>query len=254
VRVVGSIVLYKNPVGMVEGAISSFLENFNDREVILIDHSPNNDLENLARKNVHYYHNPSNPGYGAGHNLGFQKANDPDYFFIINPDVLVHHGALSYLIQKLKINTNIGLITGKVLNVDGTLQKLLKNDATVTAFIARRITALEKISYFSKAVENFVIEAEFYEKEWEVPIISGCFMGIRGEIFKKVGGFDERYFLYFEDFDLCRKIRSVDLKILYEPRAEITHYWNRGAHKSLRHLWYFVKSLYQYFNKWGWRF
>ncbi|EOQ88037.1 glycosyltransferase-like protein, family 2 [Leptospira yanagawae serovar Saopaulo str. Sao Paulo = ATCC 700523] len=250
-RLVSSIVLYKNPKEVMQKAIDSFLEGKDDRRVILVDHSPTNELASLAGKQVTYFHNPDNPGFGAGHNFAFANSPESDYFIIQNPDVFLDPGSMELLLEKLNQDQNIGIITGKILNSDRTLQKLLKKDPNILALLARRFTSLSNLSIFKKALNNFEFDDMFYEKENTVPVISGCFMVIPSTVYREIKGFDERFFLYFEDFDLCRKIREVGKKVYYFPNASIVHLWKRGAHSSFKHLFYFTRSMFQYFRKWG---
>lgn len=246
-RIVGSIVTYQNPPEMVEKAIDSFLDGSNKREIVLVDHSPSDTLRILQRENVHYVHNPQNPGFGAGHNLAFAKMNEPEVFFLINPDIEITEGTVDRLVDRIQRDPRIGIITCKILNPDGSIQLLLKNEPTLAALVARRIRVLEKIPYFRRAVENFIRSEDVYGSETDVPIASGCFMGVRGKTFGKLGGFDERYFLYFEDFDLCRRTRKLGLQVFYTTEGSAIHLWTRGAHNSTKHLLYFLRSLIQYF-------
>ena len=85
----------------------------------------------------------------------------------------------------------------------------------------------------------------------EVPNLSGCFMFIRTEVFSNVGLFDERYFLYLEDTDLCRRINE-DYRTVYFPKVSIIHGYSKASYKSLRLMKLHLQSSVKYFNKWGW--
>lgn len=258
-KLVSSIVLYRNSQEIVERAMKSFLEKDSTRHIVLVDHSPNPILSNLATiSNTSYIHNPKNPGFGAGHNLAHNSKNnaplDEKYIVIQNPDVFIEPGCINHLLNKLESDPSIGLITCKVLNPDGSIQRLLKKDPNLLALVARRIPFLTKLKFFKKALEHYEIEDNLYEVEGNIPIVSGCFFIIPKSVWNAINGFDERYFLYFEDFDLCRKVKSLGKRIVYCPDVQITHLWTRGAHSSNKHLFYFVRSMIQYFNKWGWKF
>lgn len=257
-NLVSSIVLFKNSKEIVQKSIDSFLEQDPKRQIVLVDHSPSPTLSSLVTKsNISYHHNPDNPGFGAGHNFAHRnntKANEIEKYIVIqNPDVFVSPGCIQTLIEKMEADPQIGLITCKVMNPDGSVQKLLKNDPNLFALITRRLPILSHLHLFRKALLNYEIKNEMYDIEGEIPIVSGCFFIISRNVWDQIGGFDERYFLYFEDFDICRKVRSINKKIFYTPQVEIIHLWTRGAHKSSKHLFYFLRSMVQYFNKWGWR-
>jgi GT2 family glycosyltransferase len=110
---------------------------------------------------------------------------------------------------------------------------------------------------FKKIVEkgNEIYELRFtgYDKIMEVPYLSGCFMFIRTEVLKKVGFFDERFFMYLEDTDLSRRIHRVS-KTVYYPEVSIYHEYGKGSYKNPKLLKYHLDSAIKYFNKYGWFF
>jgi len=87
----------------------------------------------------------------------------------------------------------------------------------------------------------------------EVPYLSGCFMFMRVEVLKKIGLFDERFFMYLEDTDLSRRIHRVS-KTIYYPEVSIYHEYGKGSYKNPRLSLYHIKSAFKYFNKYGWFF
>jgi GT2 family glycosyltransferase len=87
----------------------------------------------------------------------------------------------------------------------------------------------------------------------QIVIGSGCFMLIKGEDFKLVNGFDERYFMYFEDYDLCLELNKKGKRIVYTPFSSVIHYYERGAHKNSKLFKIFMQSMYKFFDKWGWK-
>ena len=90
-----------------------------------------------------------------------------------------------------------------------------------------------------------------YNKIMDVPILSGCFMFLRNEIFKNVGLFDERYFMYMEDFDYSRRIHEK-YRTVYYPNVEIVHAHAKESFKNRKLSIIHLKSAIKYFNKWGW--
>jgi GT2 family glycosyltransferase len=93
-----------------------------------------------------------------------------------------------------------------------------------------------------------------YDSMYDVESMTGAFMFCRMDILRKLGGFDPRYFMYFEDFDLSRKFQLLGYRTVYYPRATVTHLWERAAHKKLRITFVFIVNMFRYFNKWGWKF
>ncbi|HBQ2536396.1 TPA: glycosyltransferase family 2 protein, partial [Klebsiella pneumoniae] len=92
-----------------------------------------------------------------------------------------------------------------------------------------------------------------YDKVFSPPSVSGCFMLLTNVLLQKLNGFDERYFMYLEDVDLCRRALQLT-KIYYCPETTIVHVFNKGSYKSKLLLWYHIRSAITYFNKWGWFF
>lgn len=92
-----------------------------------------------------------------------------------------------------------------------------------------------------------------YDKVFSPPSVSGCFMLLTNALLQELDGFDERYFMYLEDVDLCRRALPLT-KIYYCPETTIIHVFNKGSYKSKLLLWYHVRSAITYFNKWGWFF
>ena len=99
-----------------------------------------------------------------------------------------------------------------------------------------------------------------YEMRWcdynsimEVPILSGCLMFIRTDILKNVGMFDTRYFMYMEDYDLCRRI-GQKYKVIFYPEVKIIHKHGKASYKTRKMMIAHINSAIKYFNKWGWFF
>ena len=87
----------------------------------------------------------------------------------------------------------------------------------------------------------------------DVPTISGCFMLLRTDVFRRFGGFDERYFMYMEDVDLVRRI-GASHRVVYDPRVWVVHGYGKGSYRNNKLLYYHIRSAVQYFFKWGWFF
>ena len=89
-----------------------------------------------------------------------------------------------------------------------------------------------------------------FSKTFQVPFGQGSFLIIRSELFKEIGGFDDNFFMYVEDADLCKRVNQVS-KLMYYPGARVIHKWEKGSHKNRMLLKYHVQSMIYYFRKWG---
>jgi GT2 family glycosyltransferase len=104
-----------------------------------------------------------------------------------------------------------------------------------------------------KKIDRFELKSSGYDKEIEVPYLSGCFMFLRTESLKKVGLFDERFFMYPEDIDLTRRMHK-EYRTMFYPNVSIVHEHEKGSYKSFKLLYIHIINMIKYFNKWGWIF
>jgi hypothetical protein len=253
-----SIVLFKNDQDLVKKAIYSCVNSVLINRIYLIDNSPRDILSCLASldSRIEYIFNNANLGFGKAHNIALKRSIEENipYHLVLNPDVYFEGGILEELYHFMENNPDVGLVMPKVLYPDGTLQYLCKLLPTPLDLFGRRFL---NFGPFRKIVEkrNEVYELRFtgYDKIMEVPYLSGCFMFIRSEVLKKVGLFDERFFMYLEDTDLSRRIHRV-AKTVYYPYVYVYHEYGKGSYKSLKLLYYHIKSAIKYFNKYGWFF
>jgi Predicted glycosyltransferases len=253
-----SIVLFKNDQDLVKKAIYSCVNSVLINRIYLIDNSPTDILGCLASldSRIEYIFNNANLGFGKAHNIALKRSIEENipYHLVLNPDVYFEGGVLEELYNFMESNPDVGLVMPKVLYPDGTLQYLCKLLPTPLDLFGRRFL---NFGPFRKIVEkrNEIYELRFtgYDKIMEVPYLSGCFMFIRTEVLKKVGLFDESFFMYLEDTDLSRRIHRV-AKTVYYPYVHIYHEYGKGSYKSIKLLYYHIKSAIKYFNKYGWFF
>lgn len=247
-----SIVLYQNDREILRKSINSFLDSDISSKLILIDNSPTDELKDIAiEPRVSYLHNPSNPGFGAAHNIAMNKFMEISKFhLVLNPDVFFKKGVLEEIVDYMTQDETIGLLMPKVLYPEGQVQYLCKLLPTPYDWIGRRFNPIK--SMIEKRNEKFELKFTGYSKIMNVPYLSGCFMFLRVAALKNVGLFDERIFMYGEDADLCRRLFEFGYKNIYYPNVSIVHAFQKGSHKSVRLTWVGIKSAFYYFNKWGW--
>ena len=192
--------------------------------------------------------NDDNKGFGHGHNCVLSIL-DSRFHFIVNPDIIIETDIFSELSEYLDKNPDVGLVTPKILNMDGTDQMLPKRDPSVLALLGRRI--------FKKALKNEVGYYQMLDKNLDeindIEFATGCFFGIDTDLFKEINGFDERFFLYYEDMDITRRARAVR-RAVYNPFFYVYHAWERSSAHSLRYFVVLVKGMFTYFKKWGFKF
>lgn len=251
--VTASIVAYHTPINEL-----SHLLDCVDRSCIdtlyLIDNSSNDILRELSDTfpSIVYIHS-DNLGFGHGHNIAINKAieKNAQYHIVINPDIYWEGNLIESLTAYMDIHPDCGLVMPKVLYPNGDLQYLCKLLPTPMNLFGRRFLPFKGIQ--KKMDERFELHFSGYDKEMEVPSLSGCFMFMRVDVIRETGGFDERFFMYAEDLDLCRRIGEVS-KTMYYPAVSVYHAYGKGSYKNKKLLKYHICSVIKYFNKWGWFF
>lgn len=256
IRVAACIVTYRSPLADVEATVNSFLKAKLSSQLLIVDNNSGVDylVELRERVNVALVESGVNKGFGAGHNIGLRHASLCDYYLVLNPDIIIHEGTLEAMIAYMDAHPDIGLLAPKVLNKDGSLQPLNKRHPTFFTVFARRFLPgfVQQFSLVKKHLNYYMMLDVGYNQVLDIPFISGCFMLFRKSVLDKVGSFDERFFLYFEDADISRRTAEI-ARTVYYPHASITHGWTRGAHANAKLTLYAVLSAIRYFNKWGWR-
>jgi hypothetical protein len=199
---------------------------------------------------VEYIPNVNN-GYGAGHNIAIRRAisENADYHVVLNPDIYWYEDVISELSKYMDENQACGLVMPKILYPNGETQYLCKLLPTPMDLIIRRF--IPSKSYKAKRDYDYELQWSGYNNIMEVPSLSGCFMFLRCSVLKGVKGFDERYFMYAEDLDLCRRIGELS-KTMFYPFVSVVHEYEKGSYKNGKLLRYHITSIIKYFNKWGW--
>ncbi len=246
-----SIVIYNHSVSEITFLIETLRKSELVSAIFLIDNSPlqNSDFEQLE---VIYLHNDKNIGYGAAHNIAIQQtiSQNLNYHLVINPDISFDAAILSKIIHFMDSNPKVGHLMPKVYYPTVEIQYLCKLLPSPFDLIFRRFLPQ---SWTKKRMEKFELRSFGYNQIMDVPYLSGCFMFLRTEALKKVGLFDERFFMYPEDIDLTRRIHR-EFRTVYYPEVSIVHHHARDSYLNLKMLLIHSKNIIKYFNKWGWIF
>jgi GT2 family glycosyltransferase len=250
----GSIVLFNNDEHVLKQCIDSFLNTKLSIKLFLIDNSPLLNLKHISNDDrVVYFHNPSNPGFGAAHNIAIQKAlkSGSKFHFIVNPDIYFEEDVISSMVAHMQSDSSIGMIMPQILNLDGTVQNLPKLLPSPFSILWRKLKTPPKA--YQKFIDEYELRNVPQEIIYNAPVLSGCFTLLNLEAIKKIGVYDDRFFMYFEDWDLSRRIHR-EYKTIYYPLVSVYHGYDSGANKNSKLFKIFVKSAVTYFSKWGWFF
>lgn len=244
-----SIVLYYHRYDDIKKTLESLLSCQFTKKIILVDNGGSAWANELNNDKIIYIQSPKNGGFGYGHNLAIQKyAKDSEFFLICNPDVYFDGRQLDKLVEIAKFRSE-GLFSPKILYPNGGNQYGQRLLPTPLNLFARRFMP----SYADKLDEVYLLKNKIFDKPSFVPVCSGCFMLFRSSALLELGGFDDRYFMYLEDFDLSRRC-AVKFGNCFVPDVYIYHEHGQGSYRNKTLLKYHIQSAIRYFNKWGWWF
>ncbi len=247
-----SLVLFHNAPTQYGQAIHCFLDGCDgflyvmDNSIAPLQH------ELFAHPRVRYVHAGKNLGFGKAHNRSIAMATGTsDVHLLLNPDISFDPYVLPELVQFLGANPEVGAVMPQITYPDGSLQNLCKLLPTPVDLILRRFIPSERIK--AKINQRYEMHELAQDRPSRVPTLSGCFLLIRSDLLARLGGFDERFFMYLEDVDLVRRIGNV-AETVYQPSVQVVHAYAKGSYRNRKLLGYHMRSAIQYFNKWGWFF
>ena len=249
--ITASVVLYNTRPEFVDQVIQSYSPSI-ERQLYIIDNSPEKTNQYLDLDNIEYIHNKKNLGYGSAHNIGIQKAVDcgSDYHIVLNPDISFEPSIIDELIEYADKHEDVVYMLPKVLYPDGELQDLCKLLPTPFDLFFRRF--FPQMGIFKKWNDRYTLKQFGYDKIINPPCLSGCFMFMRTSTLRDLDlRFDDRFFMYCEDFDLIRRLHRVGKTVFY-PSISIIHNHAHESYRNLHMLVLHIISTIKYFNKYGW--
>lgn len=174
-------------------------------------------------------------GFGANHNAAFKFCKEP-YFCVVNPDIVVVDDPFLKMLEVFGEENNVGLVAPLILNPVGITEDSMRVALTPWSLL-KRITGFDSGAY------AVVVGGESFSPDW----VAGMFMLFRSSIFSKLDGFDERYFMYCEDADICTRLTSTGYRIVACLSIFVLHDAQRASHRSFLHLRWHLKSMIRYF-------
>jgi len=242
------IVLYNETIENIKNSIACFLKiNKLQKKLYVIDNSPfrNPYFSEINSKEIEYIFNAKNLGFSKAHNLILPKIkNISEYHLIVNADVVFTPKVIEELMIQLNSNEQLALITPKVNFPNGKHQYNVRKHPSFIDLIIR------KFNLFKKRIHHQEYRDLDLSKPFYPEAIHGCFMLFKTDDFVKLKGFDERYFLYMEDIDICKKIDALGKRKMYYPNVQITHQLQKGSSNKMKLFRYHLTSAIKYFLKW----
>lgn len=245
-QVSAGIVTYNN-VSEIISCLNSLIETTKGMnvEIYVLDNHSSDDTVSVIRKyfpRVHLIESSENLGFGRGHNEILKRISS-EFHMVVNPDIQFTPEVVSKLTAFMCRYPEVGIVTPKIRNADGSEQFLPKRDPKFSYVI------LSKFRPFYFFRDEYTRADEVFNKPTRILSSTGCFFMIRTDMFRKVNGFDEQFFMYFEDADLSRRVRKKSVIVFY-PNAFVYHAWKRDNTRSFRGIKIFLISMLKYFWKW----
>jgi len=195
-------------------------------EVIVIDNRSSDGSESIIKsyfRHVQLIKNPENLGFSKACNQGFKLSNG-DYVLFLNPDTIIKNDALQQCLQFMNSNPTVGLLGPKLLNMDGTCQPSCADFPFLHKLF---LDHLLRNKFLGDSIRNnFLLKYWAHDEIRDVDWVLGAFMLTRSVLIKHLGGFDECFFLYGEDLELCYRIKRAGWKVVFFPYAEVFHLGN----------------------------
>ena len=255
-KVTFSLVVYKQPVEELRRVIRSLQLYPHAKILYVVDNSPTDEARSLTEldPSVIYHFNNKNIGFGQAHNWAIREAmkRGSEYHFVVNPDITFDEDVVTPMIDWLDTHPDVGQMMPRILFPDGRKQYLPKLMPSPLRLLQRRLRGLFPAKH-TKWMQSFEMRSMRDDKVYDVGHVSGCFSVARVSALRECGLYDDRFFMYFEDTDLSRRMHAK-YRTVYFPLVSVFHGYGNAASKDPRIFFIFLSSLFKYFNKWGWLF
>ncbi len=225
-------------------------------EIIVVDNNSNDGIEKIMREHFpifKFIQTKKNKGMGAGNNVGI-SASQGEYVLILNPDVVVLENSIENLLEFIENNPKIACVAPKLLYPNKTYQQ---SRYCFPEFFMPALIRTQLNKFGEKKLDKYFMNDISTDQAHKVDWARGSVLMFRKNVLDQVKGFDERYFMYLEDTDLCRKIWQTKNEVWYVPSAKMIHYYFRESGGSVwvkdlfkKMAWVHIGSWLKYFIKW----
>ncbi|MBU1255532.1 glycosyltransferase family 2 protein [Patescibacteria group bacterium] len=224
---------HKTPV-LLKLCLKSIKDNIEDieHEIFIVDSQPQIEIQKSIKNDfpqVNFISFPKNVGYAKIVNTGIKKTKG-EYILILNADILILKESVQRMLEFIKENSDVGIIGPQLLTFSNQVQSSCFKFPTIGAFLARR-TFLGKLKWGKKKINNFLMQKQNLSSPKEVNWVQGSAMLVRKKVIEEIGLMDERFFMYLEDTDWCRRFWQNGYKVIYFPFAQMSHYYYRHSRK-----------------------
>lgn len=248
---VSIVIINFNTKKLITDCIDSVIKNTKcNFNIIVADNSTRTEEKYISNNSLVKVINIQNNGFGNACNEGM-KAADGDFYLMLNSDTIVHEGAIDRCLEYISSHDDVGAIGCKTLLKDGSLDHNCKRGLPTPSASLYYFLGLDKKHPDSPKYARYHATYLDENKINTVEVLSGSFMMLRTSLIKKIGGFDEDYFMYCEDVDLCCRIAKNGYKLIYLPTASITHLKGQSGlnSKNRKVIYHFHRSMILFYKK-----
>ncbi len=220
-------------------------------EVIIVDNDEEQTIERELKKKfskVVYIKSKSNVGFGAGNNLGVKQAKG-EYIFFLNPDTEIEKGSLTHLVNFMQADEQIGIVAPLLLDKHNHPYPLQGTSELSP------LSAIFGLSFLNTLFPKNPISKKYWLDGWNkketkaVDVVPGTAFVIRKKAFLAAGGFDEKFFLFFEESDLCKRVKQLGYSVYIHPKAQVMHSWGESTKQRDDTDLFFAQSRFYYMKK-----
>lgn len=233
------IIINYNTKELTKNCINSVFSNFNNNnfEIILVDNASQDGSVEMLKDNfnerIKIVANNENFGFGPANNQGAKLAKG-EYLFLLNSDTIIKSNILNESEKFFSENKEAGIIAPKLFLGDGSEQPFAFGNFP---------------KLFNVIIDKFKSSTPYLNEPFEVEWLSGAALIIRKKLFKQLGGFDEKFFMYFEDIDLCKRVKEINYKVFVNPKISLTHLCGKSPSIFTRRKKYYYDSQNYFYNK-----
>lgn len=184
-----------------------------------------------------FIRNASARGFGDNHNAAFRRARG-EYFCVLNPDIRLTCDPFPPLLEVLAAHRNAGVVAPLVMNPAGELEDSARDFPTPWSITKK---------FLGRSRDRESLRTRLSAEPLPVDWVAGMFMLFPAAVFREIGGFDPAYFLYYEDVDLCSRLRARSREVLLSPAVRVVHDARRESHRNLRYLRWHLSSMLRFF-------
>jgi GT2 family glycosyltransferase len=237
---------------LLAGCLKSLAMEEPGLEVVVVDnasHDGSGEMVAADFPKVELIYNQENRGFGAAANQGIAATGAP-YVLSLNPDTVVHPGAIDGLRAYLDQHSEVGAVGPKIVRPDGSLDLAARRTFPSPSVALFRLTLLSRLFPRQRRLARYNLTDRSPDVEQEIDAGTAACLMFRRTALEQVGPYDEDFFMYGEDLDLCYRLRAAGWKIVYEPRAVVLHYKGQSSRqRSGAMIREFHKSMWIFFRK-----